>query len=177
MTSIDAKNGSPMARKLAARRLVYDAAPDSAGVMPTVLAPKYATEGAAPEQPGGENQSDLGMRRDLDAVMAQIAGLSGLVHQVFAQQTQQQNAAGMQLHPTAEGGAAEGDREISEEPLETAQQVQPEQSAAGEQRDEQDDQQGARGAHAGDRPEMYPQNGDNCLHGGSCERERAGVSD
>ena len=44
MTSIDAKNGSPMARKLAARRLVYedDAAPDSAGVMPTVLAPKYA---------------------------------------------------------------------------------------------------------------------------------------
>ena len=63
MTSIDAKNGSPMARKLAARRLVYedDAAPDSAGVLPTVLAQKYATEGAAPEQPGGkkvpENQS------------------------------------------------------------------------------------------------------------------------
>ena len=58
MTSIDAKNGSPMARKLAARRLVYedDAAPDSAGVIPTVLAPKYATEGAAPEQPGEENQ-------------------------------------------------------------------------------------------------------------------------
>ena len=73
--------------------------------MPTVLAPKYATEGAAPEKPGGENQSDLGVRRDLDAVMAQIAALSGLVHQVFAQQAQQQNAAGMQLHPAAEGGA------------------------------------------------------------------------
>ena len=50
-----------MARKLAARRLVYedDAAPDSAGVMPTVLAPKYATEGAAPEQPGGKSSQIL----------------------------------------------------------------------------------------------------------------------
>ena len=47
--------------------------------------------------------------------------------------------------------------------METAQQVQPEQLAAGEQRDEQDDQQGARVAHAGGRPEMYPQNGDSCL--------------
>jgi hypothetical protein len=88
---------------------------------------------------------------------------AALMNQVFAQQTQQQNAAGMQLHPAAEGGAAEGDREIFEEPLETAQQVQPEQLAAGEQRHEQDDQQGARGAHTGGRPEMYPQNGDSCL--------------
>ena len=158
MTSTDAKNGSPMARKLAARRLVYedDAAPDSAGVIPTVLAPKYATEGAAPEeQPGQQNQSvshDLGMRRDLDAVMAQIASLSDLVHQVFAQQAQQQNAAGMQLRPAAEGGAAEGGRETFEQPGGENQSVQPEQLAAGEQRDEQDDQQGARGAHAGGRP-------------------------
>ena len=109
------------------------------------------------------------MRRDLDAVMAQIAELNGLVHNthVLAQQVQQQDAAGMQLRPAAEGSAAEGGREIFEKPV---QSVQAEQLAAGEQRDEQgdqqgdqDDQQGARGAHTGDRPEVYPQNGDSCL--------------
>jgi hypothetical protein len=113
MTSIDAKNGSPMARRLAAiaaRRLVgegdkhdSDRKPNSAGVaLPTVLAPKYATAGAAPEQTVNHN---LGMRRDLDTVMAQIAALSGLVHEVFAQQAQQQNNAGMQQRLAAEGRA------------------------------------------------------------------------
>ena len=77
-----------MARKLA-RRLYEDdkhdsdRAPDSAGVPDTVhvMAHSDPVQGRqGQEQP---TSHDLGMRRDLDAVMAQIAALSGLVHNLL----------------------------------------------------------------------------------------------
>ena len=94
-----------MARKLA-RRLYEDdkpRAPDSAGVPDTVMA--HSDPVQEQEKP---TSHDLGMRRDLDAVMAQIAALSGLVHTVLAQQVQQQGAAGTQLSTAENGDTAAG---------------------------------------------------------------------
>ena len=101
MTQASSTVTSPMQRRLAARRrrLEFDdeeqdstKPPDSAEVFPTVLAaPPEGRISAAAQQPS--DSQDLGMRRDLDSIMAQITALSSVVHSVLAQQVQQQNAA------------------------------------------------------------------------------------
>ena len=111
MTQVSSTVTSPMQRRLAARRLEFDdeeqdsnKPPDSAGVEPTVLAAPPVGRIAAAAQRGRADGHDLGMRRDLDKVMAQITDLSSVVHSVLAQQVQQQNAAAPQLREAAEGG-------------------------------------------------------------------------
>ena len=104
MTQESSAVTSPMQRRLAARRLEFDdeeqdsrRPPDSAGVEPTVLeAPPVGQIAAAAQQPS-EGQ-DLGMRRDVDAMMAQITALmiSSVVHNALAQGVQHQNAAAAQ---------------------------------------------------------------------------------
>ena len=60
------------------------------------------TQGRIPAAAQQQSDSqDLGMRRDLDTMMAQITALSSVVHSVLAQQGQQQNAAAPQLRATA----------------------------------------------------------------------------
>ena len=77
---------------------------ESNQLQPTVLAAPPEGRISAAAQPGRADGHDLGMRRDLDKVMAQITDLSSVVHSVLAQQVQQQNAAAPQLREAAEGG-------------------------------------------------------------------------
>jgi hypothetical protein len=109
MTQVSSTVTSPMQRRLAARRLDFDDeldsnAPDSAGVQPTVLAAPPEGRISVAAQPGSADGKDLGMRRDLDSMMAQITALSSVVHSALAQQVQQQSAAAPQPRMTAEGG-------------------------------------------------------------------------
>ena len=115
MTQESTKVSSPMQRRLAARRLEFDdeeqdssKPPDSAGVPTTVLAaPPEGRTKAAAQQPGTENGHDLGMRRDLDSMMAQIAALSVLVHDVFAQQAQMQQQSATPLRSAQDDDAGD----------------------------------------------------------------------
>ena len=62
---------------------------ESNQLQPTVLAAPPEGRISAAAQPGRADGHDLGMRRDLDPMMAQITALSSVVHSALAQQVQQ----------------------------------------------------------------------------------------